>query len=157
MMRAEAQDQIRPTIPFPIPENMLRMVEEQVSKQPAARATFYKAGGEWKSHSWTALWNELRSVGAALLEEGVQSGDRVAILSATRVEHAVADFGILAGLHGFSTLLIIVLGDETLYDRGNPQQKQTGLLGRLKLLIGIAGYKAHGRPSPTGPRTRGAP
>lgn len=96
MMRAEAQDQIRPTIPFPIPENMLRMVEEQVSKQPAARATFYKAGGEWKSHSWTALWNELRSVGAALLEEGVQSGDRVAILSATRVEHAVADFGILA-------------------------------------------------------------
>jgi hypothetical protein len=59
-----------------------------------------------------------------------------------------ANFGILAGLHGFSTLLIIVLGDETLYDRGNPQQKQTGLLGRLKLLIGIAGYKAHGRPSP---------
>lgn len=96
MMRAEAQGEIRPTIPFPIPANMLRMVEEQVSKQPEATAAQYKAGGEWKSHSWTALWNELRAVGAALLDEGVEAGDRVAILSATRVEHVLADLGILA-------------------------------------------------------------
>lgn len=54
------------------------------------------------------------------------------------------------GLHGFSTLLIVVLGDETLYDRGNPQQKQSGLLDRLKLLIGIAGFKAHNRQSQVG-------
>ena len=35
-----------------------------------------------------------------------------------------ANFSILAGLHGFSTLLIIVLGDETLYDRGNPNRNR---------------------------------
>jgi MFS family permease len=59
-----------------------------------------------------------------------------------------ADYGVLAGLHGLSTLLVVVLGDETLYDRANPQKRQTGLVARLELLIGVAGYKARGRPSP---------
>lgn len=96
MMRAEAESKIRPTIPFPIPANMLRMVEEQVAKQPEAAATQYKEGGEWRSHTWSAMWEKLRAVGAALLEEGLESGDRVAILSATRVEHVIADLGNLA-------------------------------------------------------------
>lgn len=96
MMRVEAANQNRPTIPFPIPANVVQMVAEQVARRPEATATQYKAGGEWRSHTWTALWNESRAVGAALLGEGLEVGDRVAILSATRVEHVVSDLGILA-------------------------------------------------------------
>jgi MFS family permease len=59
-----------------------------------------------------------------------------------------ADYGVLAGLHGLSTILVVVLGDETLYDRHNPQKRQTGLVARVKLLIGVTGYRAQGRPSP---------
>ena len=59
-----------------------------------------------------------------------------------------ADYGVLAGLHGLSTLLVVVFGDETLYDRSNPQKRPTGFLARLKLLVGITGYKTEGRPSP---------
>lgn len=60
-----------------------------------------------------------------------------------------ADYGVLAGLHVLSTLLVVVFGDETLYDRSgsNPQKKQTGLTARVKLLVGIAGYKAQVRPT----------
>lgn len=58
-----------------------------------------------------------------------------------------ADFGVLAALHGFSTLLVTLLGDETLYDRNNPQKRLTGLLGRVKLLTGVSGYKVQGRPN----------
>ncbi|KAK3049184.1 hypothetical protein LTR09_009603 [Extremus antarcticus] len=56
------------------------------------------------------------------------------------------DFGILAALHGFSTLLVVFLGDETLYDRKNPQPRERGLWGRFTRLTGIAGLKAQGRP-----------
>lgn len=58
-----------------------------------------------------------------------------------------ADYGVLAALHGLSTILVILLGDETLYDRANPQKRGTGLMARVKLLVGVTGHKAKGRPS----------
>lgn len=58
-----------------------------------------------------------------------------------------ADYGVLAGLHGISTLLVIFLGDETLYDRNNPHRREKGGLGKLKCLIGNTGIKAKGRPT----------
>ena len=58
-----------------------------------------------------------------------------------------ADFGVLAGLHGLSTILVILLGDETLFDPRNPHPREKGFLGKLKCLIGITGVKAKGRPS----------
>lgn len=58
-----------------------------------------------------------------------------------------ADFGVLAGLHGFSTLLVILLGDETLYDQRNPCPREKGFLGKFKCLVGITGAKVAGRPS----------
>lgn len=58
-----------------------------------------------------------------------------------------ADYGVLAALHGVSTLMVIFLGDETLYERGNPQPREQGPLGRIKLLLGLTGLKAKGRPS----------
>lgn len=60
-----------------------------------------------------------------------------------------ADFGILAGFHGFTTLLIVAFGDETLYQRDSAEpaaRKENGLLGRIKLLTGITGAKMTGRP-----------
>ena len=57
------------------------------------------------------------------------------------------DFGILAGLHGFATLLVVILGDETLYDRNNPQPRQKGFAGKLKCMLGLTGIKATGRPT----------
>jgi MFS family permease len=58
-----------------------------------------------------------------------------------------ADYGILAALHGFATLLVVVLGDETLYDRHNPQPRQKGIMGKISRLTGIAGAKVKGRPN----------
>ena len=57
-----------------------------------------------------------------------------------------ADFDVLAGLHGFSTILVVLLGDETLYDRHNPQPRQKGIWGKMKCILGITSAKAKGRP-----------
>lgn len=56
-----------------------------------------------------------------------------------------ADYGFLASLHVLSTLLVVFLADETLYDRPNPRSKEPGALGRIKLIIGLTGMKAIGR------------
>jgi len=43
--------------------------------------------------------------------------------------------------------MVVCFGDETLYDRENPQFKPIGLFGRVKLLTGIHGYQIQGRPT----------
>ncbi|KAF2235849.1 MFS transporter [Viridothelium virens] len=57
-----------------------------------------------------------------------------------------ADFGVLSGLFGFSAILVVLLGRETLYDRLSPQKKEAGVKGKLKLLTGVAGAQMSGRP-----------
>lgn len=54
------------------------------------------------------------------------------------------DFGILAAFYGFSTLMVICFGDETLYDRKVSKRtpKPEGVVGRIKLLTGVAGLAA---------------
>ncbi|OJJ48994.1 hypothetical protein ASPZODRAFT_1370324 [Penicilliopsis zonata CBS 506.65] len=62
------------------------------------------------------------------------------------------DFGILAAMYGFSFLLTACLGEETLYDaetldtpKTQPQQKKS-VVDQLKVLTGITGIQAKGRP-----------
>ena len=57
-----------------------------------------------------------------------------------------ADYGFLAGLHVLSTLMVIFLGDETLYDRPVLQPRPKGVVGRVKLLVGYSGWKTESRP-----------
>ncbi|KAI9739730.1 MAG: hypothetical protein M1834_006449 [Cirrosporium novae-zelandiae] len=59
-----------------------------------------------------------------------------------------ACFGVLAGIYGLSALLVVFLGDETLYDRGesDPQPSGKGFVNKFLLLTGIAGARATGRP-----------
>lgn len=60
-----------------------------------------------------------------------------------------ADFGILAAFYAATTLLIIAIGDETLFDRENAQNNilGSGLAYRAKLLIGLVGIQSTGRPT----------
>lgn len=61
-----------------------------------------------------------------------------------------ADFGILAAFHGFTTVLIVLFGEETLYQRNTDMPavvREKGILGRIKLLTGITGAQnTAGRP-----------
>ena len=60
------------------------------------------------------------------------------------------NFGVLCGFYGFSVLLIILLGDETLYDREKDGEKvsRSGVVERIYRLTGIAGVRdCAGRPS----------
>ncbi|KAF2136895.1 uncharacterized protein K452DRAFT_302392 [Aplosporella prunicola CBS 121167] len=60
------------------------------------------------------------------------------------------DFAVLAGFYAFSVLAVLLLGDETLFDRGGAlglhQSKSKRKTTRLALLVGLAGLRAKGRP-----------
>jgi feruloyl-CoA synthase len=47
------------------------------------------ANGEWRSLSWNALWQQVQSVGAALLEMGLNASRPLMLLSGNSIEQAV--------------------------------------------------------------------
>jgi long-chain acyl-CoA synthetase len=50
----------------------------------------------WSVLSWTELGSQVEAVAAGLLGLGVEAGDRVAILSTTRLEWTLVDYGVLS-------------------------------------------------------------
>jgi len=62
------------------------------STRPAYR---YKKGGSWVDLTWARTREEVNRVSKALIAEGIGKGDRVCILSRTRLEWVLADFGIV--------------------------------------------------------------
>ena len=60
-------------------------------------------------------------------------------------------FGVLCGFYGLSVLLIVLFGDETLYNRDGPRkEREGGIKGRIMLLTGIQGVREYeGRPAVT--------
>ena len=56
----------------------------------------YRAGDAWREVTWAETEARVLAIAAALLDDGVRVGDRVAILSATRPEWMEIDLAILA-------------------------------------------------------------
>ncbi len=54
------------------------------------------ATGEWVSYHWRDVLKEVDQVAAALIADGVVKGDRVSILSNSRMEWEIADLAILS-------------------------------------------------------------
>jgi long-chain acyl-CoA synthetase len=53
-------------------------------------------GDEWGSLTWTDLVDRVRAVAGGLVAHGIEPGDRVAIMSPTRLEWLIADLAVLA-------------------------------------------------------------
>ena len=62
------------------------------SDRPAYR---FKKAGTWTELTWAETREEVNRVSRALIASGVRKGDRVCILSRTRIEWALADYGIV--------------------------------------------------------------
>jgi len=69
------------------------LTAEKLSKNVALR---YKdnATSEWVSLTWQEYKSRVRRIGSALLQDGLKHGDRVAIISNSRLEWAVCDLAI---------------------------------------------------------------
>jgi long-chain acyl-CoA synthetase len=72
------------------------MFRHVASRKPEGTAGRYKSGGEWHDVSWAEHEATTLAISKALLALGVEKGDRVCILSQTRIEWVQSDFGIVS-------------------------------------------------------------
>jgi len=74
-----------------------RLVLDRVAATPDAEAFRYPSPGAsgWQSLTWAETGDRVRAIAAGLLALGLGPEDRVALISSTRLEWILADFGIL--------------------------------------------------------------
>lgn len=78
-----------------MPSTIIESLLSTSSRPPQAVAIRFKRHRNWLDLSWRDYYDSCEAAGLALLELGVQAGDRVAVLSNTRFEWAALDFGIM--------------------------------------------------------------
>ena len=135
--------------------HLAAMIAESVERfgsRPALRfreATTAHDDTVWSSISYTEFGLRIRSVAAALVEVGVESGDRVGIFSANQPDWSIADFAILTAaavsvpLYATSTaaqaeylisdagVSVIFVGGQEQYDKLQQSRAATDQLHRI--------------------------
>jgi long-chain acyl-CoA synthetase len=75
--------------------NVPELFLERVGRTPDGEAFRHPAEGGWRSLTWLELEARVRAVAGGLRALGLRAEEPCAILSATRIEWVLADFGIL--------------------------------------------------------------
>jgi long-chain acyl-CoA synthetase len=75
-------------------ETVIGVFLEQAERRGSAPFLHRWNGSAWEALSWEECRTRVLRVGAALVEEGVEPGEAVVLLSANRVEWILADLGI---------------------------------------------------------------
>jgi long-chain acyl-CoA synthetase len=71
------------------------LLERRAAQSGEAVALRSKKAGRWSGESWREWRNASRAISVALIEAGIEAGDRVLLLSSTREEWGFIDFGVL--------------------------------------------------------------
>jgi long-chain acyl-CoA synthetase len=66
----------------------------QILRYPSAEGG--EGGGGWSTLTWSQFAERVRGIAAGLIALGIEPGDRVALMSSTRLEWTLADYAILA-------------------------------------------------------------
>jgi len=77
-------------------ENILRQFQDTAERRGNEPCLKFKKGGRWRSLSWTESLQQVQQLSESLKSLGIEPGDRVAILSATRYEWTLLDMAILS-------------------------------------------------------------
>jgi long-chain acyl-CoA synthetase len=76
-------------------QSIYQLFQEVATVNGAKLAFQHKKGGNWFDVSWTEARESVTRVSKALIAMGVAKGDRVCILSGTRLEWCLCDYGIV--------------------------------------------------------------
>lgn len=101
-----------PDIP---PRTVPELFLDRVGRTPDAEAFRYPVEGGWRSLSWTETEARVRGVSSGLRSLGVEPEQVCAILSGTRIEWVLADYGILCAGGATSTIYPSTMAEECAY------------------------------------------
>jgi len=94
-----ALTQVSGMTPRPVEDtaNLTTTLWEKAASSASREILFSSADGTtWQGTTWGQLADRVRSAAAGLIAMGIEKGDRVALMSGTRIEWTVADLAILA-------------------------------------------------------------
>ena len=94
------------------PRNVPALFLERVGRTPDVEAFRYPANCGWRSLTWKETEARVRAVSAGLKALGVRSEQVCSILSSTRIEWLLADYGILCAGAATSTIYPNTLPEE---------------------------------------------
>jgi long-chain acyl-CoA synthetase len=142
----------------PAPRTVPELLLWRVEQTPDEEAFRYPAGGGWESLTWRQSLERIRAVASGLLALGLEPEQRVSILSSTRYEWILADYGILCAGGATTTLYPSNTAEECAYILGdsqtaflfaeNDEQVRKVLSRRAELprLRGIVTFDGRGSP-----------
>src|SRR5918998_3241179 len=93
---AKAQAQGSPPFEVEATHNLTTRLWERAAHPGGKHILSYPTGDGWAGLSWEQLGERVRAAAGGLIAIGVQPGDRVALMSATRLEWTIADLAILS-------------------------------------------------------------
>ena len=86
------------------PPSVGRMFLDRVEATPDREAYRRPVGDGWESTTWRQTGDRVRQLAAGLLDLGLQPAQRVALISSTRVDWALADFAVLCAAGATTTV-----------------------------------------------------
>jgi len=101
------------------PRSVPALFLERVGKTPEAEAFRYPADGGWKALTWRQTEERVRAIACGLSALGLSPEERCAILSGTRIEWLLADFGILCAGGATTTIYPSSTPEECAYILGD--------------------------------------
>jgi len=131
----------------------------RVEDAPDALAFTYPSGDDFASMAWRQSQQRVFALAGALLDMGLERGDRCAILSSTRIEWVLADLAILCAGGATTTVYPASTAPECAYILGNSAARLVfvedevqlakilevqGELPNLKRVVMIEGKSPHG-------------
>jgi long-chain acyl-CoA synthetase len=102
-------------VPDTSPRTVPELILDRVARTPDEEAFRYPLADRWESLTWKQTLERIRAVSAGLLAKGVEPEQRCAILSSTRFEWVLADYGILCAGGACTTIYPSSTPDETAY------------------------------------------
>src|SRR3989442_12056547 len=137
-----------------VPETVPALFQRTAAQRPDAAALYLKAGARWVPINWREYARAVNRLGNALVAEGLQPQDRVAVWSANRPEWQITDLAILHGglvtvaiyqtlapdqvkyLLSHSESKVLVVEDRKLLDQVLAMRAELPLLERVILIEG---------------------
>lgn len=138
-------------------EHLALMIFDRIDKFGGRTAMRYRTSSGWRDITWYALGEQIMSVAKALVESGINEGDRIGIYAPNCPEWHLADFAISAVgavsvpvFSAFNTaqledivnragIKLLFVGNEERYDRAMSFYLSSDYLQRVIVFDGLSG------------------
>jgi long-chain acyl-CoA synthetase len=96
-------------------ESIPALFIDRTTQTPDKEAYRYPVGDDWKSMTWAEAAERVRNIAGGLMSLGIESEQRVGIISSTRLEWILADLGVLCAAGAVTTVYPSNTAEECAY------------------------------------------